>query len=67
MEAEHLFLEKVPLAPLEVENQDDATCKEPRTTDSSLLKHTAKRKIKTLSMFEFFSVGVFALVIGTRH
>ncbi|XP_056309129.1 protein Wiz isoform X3 [Danio aesculapii] len=48
VETEHLFLEKVPLAPLEVENQDDVTCKEPRTTDSSLLKHTAKRKIKTL-------------------
>ncbi|XP_026070036.1 protein Wiz isoform X2 [Carassius auratus] len=42
VETKHLFLEKIPLSPLEVENQVDVTYKEPKTTDSSLPKHTAK-------------------------
>uniref|UniRef100_A0A8C1M5R9 Si:ch211-194b1.1 n=1 Tax=Cyprinus carpio TaxID=7962 RepID=A0A8C1M5R9_CYPCA len=42
VEIKHLFLEKIPLAPLEVENQGDVTYNEPKTTESSLPKHTAK-------------------------
>ncbi|XP_056089189.1 protein Wiz isoform X2 [Rhinichthys klamathensis goyatoka] len=41
VETKHLFLDKNPLAPLEVENQGDVTYREP-TTDSSLPKRAAK-------------------------
>lgn len=43
VETKHLFLDKNPLAPLEVENQGDVTYREP-TTDSSLPKRAGKRK-----------------------
>ncbi|XP_048043539.1 uncharacterized protein wizb isoform X2 [Megalobrama amblycephala] len=50
VETKHLFLDKNPLAPLEVENQDVAY-REPTTTESSLPKHAAKleqRKVRNL-------------------
>ncbi|XP_043090799.1 LOW QUALITY PROTEIN: protein Wiz [Puntigrus tetrazona] len=42
VETKHLFLEKIPLAPLEVENEGDVTYEEMKTIDSSLPKRTAK-------------------------
>ncbi|KAL1278731.1 hypothetical protein QQF64_025404 [Cirrhinus molitorella] len=44
VETKHLFLEKIPLAPLGVENQKDVAYKEPKTTASSQSKRTGKLK-----------------------